>query len=157
MQNQLTIFILTLLKSAPHPPLPFYHEHHLRRHYLTTKSNNEAAGWLQNVQWITGKMMHKWFPANTRTLSLMKRALYVLHVSVSPWCTYVQYVDGFYSNRISYSCDNCLHSEQQSPTSKAETQQVGGEHTAQTHTPSLRTASTPQLENGQTAQEKQRG
>lgn len=81
-------------------------------------------------------MMHKWFPTNAHTLSFMKGAVHVLHVSVSPWCTYAQYVDGFYSNRISYSWDNCLHSEQQSPTSKADTQQVGGEHTAQTHTPS---------------------
>lgn len=42
----------------------------------------------------------------------------------------------FYGNRMSYSWDrpNCLHSEQWSPTCKADTQQVGGEHTVQTLT-----------------------
>lgn len=64
----------------------------------------------------------------------------------------------FARNRISYSWDNCLHSERWSPTSKADTHTAGGRWTYCTNTRSSpRTASPPRLENGWTAQEMQQG
>lgn len=64
----------------------------------------------------------------------------------------------FARNRISYSQDNCLHSERWSPTSEADTHTAGGRWTYCTNTRSSpRTASPPRLGNGWTAQEMQQG
>lgn len=64
----------------------------------------------------------------------------------------------FARNRISYSRDNCLHSERWSPTAEADTHTAGGRWTYCTNTRSSpRTASPPRLENGWTAQEMQQG